>query len=149
MAALGMTCARSSGEGGEPKPASPVAPADASSPKNAVQLLQDYTRLVSQENIDEVFDLFSEDALLEFPFFKSIGIPARYPEERQFASKLPRLSKTKQRISDFMTSKSGRQSNQTALLANTLLPQRSNLQDECTTKRMWPVAKRKTGKLFT
>ena len=75
MAALGMTCARSSGEGGEPKPASPVAPADASSPKNAVQLLQDYTRLVSPENIDEVFDLFSEDALLEFPFFKSIGIP--------------------------------------------------------------------------
>ena len=77
MAALGMTCSRSSGEGGEPKPASPVAPADASSPKNAVQLLQDYTRLVSPENIDEVFDLFSEDALLEFPFFKSIGIPAR------------------------------------------------------------------------
>jgi hypothetical protein len=77
MAALGMTCTRSSGEGGEPKPASPVAPADASSPKNAVQLPQDYTRLVSPENIDEVFDLFSEDALLEFPFFKSIGIPAR------------------------------------------------------------------------
>src|SRR5271165_1673409 len=77
IAALGMTCARSSGEGGEPKPASPVAPTDASSPKNAFQLLQDYTRLVSPENIDEVFDLFSEDALLEFPFFKSIGIPAR------------------------------------------------------------------------
>jgi ketosteroid isomerase-like protein len=77
MAALGMTCSRSSGEGGEPKPASPVAPADASSPKNAVQLLQDYARLVSPENIDQVFDLFSEDALLEFPFFKSIGIPAR------------------------------------------------------------------------
>ena len=74
-----MTCARSFGEGEQPKPASPVAPADASSPKNAVQLLQDYTRtrLVSPENIDEVFDLFSEDALLEFPFFKSIGIPAR------------------------------------------------------------------------
>ena len=28
MAALGMTCTRSSGEGGEPKPASPVAPAE-------------------------------------------------------------------------------------------------------------------------
>lgn len=38
------------------------------------KLLQEYTRLVSPENVDEVFDLFSEDALLEFPFFKSIGI---------------------------------------------------------------------------
>ena len=54
--------------------ASPLARADASSQKNAVQLLQEYTRLVSPENVDEVFDLFSEDALLEFPFFKSIGI---------------------------------------------------------------------------
>src|SRR4029077_19289593 len=54
--------------------ASPLARADASSQKNAVQLLQQYTRLVSPENVDEVFDLFSEDALLEFPFFKSIGI---------------------------------------------------------------------------
>jgi len=54
--------------------ASLLARADASSRKNAVQLLQDYTRLVSPENVDEVFDLFSEDALLEFPFFKSIGI---------------------------------------------------------------------------
>jgi ketosteroid isomerase-like protein len=54
--------------------ASPLARADASSQKNAVQLLQDYTRLVSPENVDEVFDLFSVDALLEFSFFKSIGI---------------------------------------------------------------------------
>src|SRR4029077_3582186 len=54
--------------------ASPLARADGSSQKNAVQLLQDYTRRVSPENVDEVFDLFSEDALLEFPFFKSIGI---------------------------------------------------------------------------
>jgi hypothetical protein len=52
----------------------PLARADVSSQKNAVQLLQDYTRLVSPENVDEVLDLFSEDALLEFPFFKSIGI---------------------------------------------------------------------------
>jgi len=41
---------------------------------NAVQLLQEYTRRVSPEHVDEVFDLFSDDALLEFPFFKSIGI---------------------------------------------------------------------------
>ena len=54
--------------------ASPLARSDGSSQKNAVQLLQDYTRRVSPENVDEVFDLFSEDALLEFPFFKSIGI---------------------------------------------------------------------------
>ena len=54
--------------------ASPLARADASSQKNAVQLLQEYTRLVSPENVNEVFDLLSEDALLEFPFFKSIGI---------------------------------------------------------------------------
>lgn len=43
MAALGMTYARSSGEDGEPKAASPIVRADASSQKNAVQLLQDYT----------------------------------------------------------------------------------------------------------
>ena len=43
MAALGMTYARSSGEDGEPKTASPIVRADASSQKNAVQLLQDYT----------------------------------------------------------------------------------------------------------
>jgi ketosteroid isomerase-like protein len=54
--------------------ASPLARADASSQKNAVQVLQDYTRLVSPEHADEAFDLFSEDALLEFPFFRSIGI---------------------------------------------------------------------------
>ena len=54
--------------------ASPRARADAGSPKNAVQVLRDYTRLVSPEHVDEAFDLFSDDALLEFPFFKSIGI---------------------------------------------------------------------------
>ena len=58
MAALGMICARSSGEGGEPKSAPPVAPADASSPKNAVQLLQDYTSLTSCRRSSRISQIF-------------------------------------------------------------------------------------------
>jgi hypothetical protein len=106
------------------------------------------TRLVSPENIDEVFDLFSEDALPEFPFFKSIGIPARLAGRETIGKQIAPFVKNETENFRFHDIKIWHQPNQTALLANTVLPQRSIDPDECTIKRMWPVAKRRTEKLF-
>jgi uncharacterized protein len=84
------------------------------------------TRLVSPENIDEVFDLFSEDALFEFPFFKSIGIPARLAGRETIGKQIAPFVKNETENFRFHDIKIWHQPNQTALLANTVLPQGSN-----------------------
>ena len=43
--------------------------------KNAVELLNEY--LASIEDLEKALSLFAPDAVLEFPYFSSIGIPSR------------------------------------------------------------------------
>lgn len=45
--------------------------------KNAVQLLEEYTGLITAGRIDAAFALFAPDGVIEFPFFPSVGIPGR------------------------------------------------------------------------
>ena len=43
----------------------------------AVELLSEYTRCVSEEEVDSAFDLFADDAIFEFPSFPSVAIGGR------------------------------------------------------------------------
>jgi len=43
----------------------------------AVELLSEYTRRVSEGEVDGAFDLFADDAVFEFPYFRSVGIGVR------------------------------------------------------------------------
>jgi len=45
--------------------------------KNAIQLLEDYVKLVSEGDFEKVLELFAPDAIFEFPYFPSVGIGGR------------------------------------------------------------------------
>lgn len=44
---------------------------------NAFELLSEYTRRVSEGEVDRALDLFAEDAVIEFPYFPSAGLGGR------------------------------------------------------------------------
>lgn len=45
--------------------------------RNAVELLNEYIKLVGEGDFEKVLELFAPDAIFEFPFFQSVGIGGR------------------------------------------------------------------------